>query len=161
MLRGDQIDIARFLFCALKVRRDRADAGGEQRRAGALRPMRFAFIALLLAILPPTARAGTFIAYGPQRFTRDSGAPAPVTAGFTVLDPATAYTLRIDSAGVSSAAITLNGVEVVGPNDFNSTVTLITRPVTLRISNQLTVEMRGRPAKALPCKSSGLTTCRL
>lgn len=156
MLRRDQFDLARFLFCAFKVRRDQADARGKRTCVSALRPMRFAFIALLLTIIPPPAQAGTFIAYGPQRFTRDASAPAPVTASFTILDPATTYTLRIDSSGVSSAVVTLNGVVVASPSDFNSTVTLITKPVTLQISNQLTVELRGSPGESFTLQIIGV-----
>ena len=38
--------------------------------------------------------AGTFTAFGPQNYTRDSGAPITVTNTFSVLNPNTQYTLK-------------------------------------------------------------------
>src|SRR5262249_35110449 len=56
------------------------------------------------------SQVGTFKAYGPVSFVRGTDAPAPVNATFTVLDPSTSYTIQIDSSGVSSAVIKLNGI---------------------------------------------------
>src|SRR5262245_39294293 len=118
--------------------------------------MRFAFVALLLATLPSIGRANTFVAYGPVTYTRNTGGPTPVTTNFTVLDPNTTYTLRIDSTGVSSAVVTLNGVDVLRPNDFNANVTLITKQVMLRLNNQLTVELRGAPGEGFKLQIIGV-----
>ena len=118
--------------------------------------MRFAFVTLLLALLPSVNHANTFVAYGPVTYTRTTGAPTPVTANFTVLDPNTTYTLRIDSTGVSSAVVTLNGVDVLRPNDFNANVTLITKQVMLWPNNQLTVELRGKPGEGFKLQIIGV-----
>src|SRR5689334_554865 len=110
--------------------------------------VRVALIALVLAFTPTPGRAGTFVAYGPQQYVRQSGTPTPVTTSFTVLDPATTFTMRIDSSGVSSAIVTLNGVVVFRESDFNATVTLLTKAVTLQATNQLIVELRGQSGES-------------
>ena len=99
-----------------------------------------ASFALSLASL---SYAGTFVAFGPESYQRESGSPVTVTNNFTVLNPNTTYTIRINNGGlensefelVSSSIISLNGVQVVGPNEFNQKVTLIEKPVVLSTSN--------------------------
>src|SRR5262245_39855324 len=99
----------------------------------------------------PSIRAQnhTFKALGPVSVVRANGAPAPVTTTFNVLDPATAFTMQIDSSGVSSAIITLNGVEIFKTSDFNATIKLLTKSVKLLSTNKLSVEMRGSPGESL------------
>src|SRR5215472_216896 len=80
---------------------------------------------LTVAIVP--AAAGTFTPFGPQSYVRGTGAPVTVTNSFTVLNPTTQYTLQAFNGGlqndqtelVSSTVVTINGVEVIGPNNFN------------------------------------------
>jgi RHS repeat-associated protein len=89
--------------------------------------------------------------FGPEDFVRRSENPIVETRHF----PANAshgHTLRIENGGstgrfarVSSAVVTLNGVQVVGPNDFNQNVALIEKPVILTSDDVLTVELRGKP----------------
>jgi hypothetical protein len=59
---------------------------------------------------------------------------------------------------VTSAVITLNGVVIIGPNEFNPHVTIIEKPVTLASSNTLTVELRGKPGSGLTLQIIGQTT---
>ena len=118
--------------------------------------MRVAVAALFLALIASTGQASTFVAFGPQTFVRSSGKPIPITTNFTVLDPTTSFTLRIDNAGVSSAVVELNGVQVAGPSDFNTTVTLITKAVTLLGNNQLSVELRGKPGESFSIQIIGV-----
>jgi Glucodextranase, domain B len=113
-------------------------------------------VALLLTLFPSLSRANTFVAFGPQQYVRDNGAPSPRTTTFTVLDPTTTFTLRVDSKGVSSAIITLNGAEIFRPSDFNANVHLLTKPVTLLATNQLTVELRGKPGESLTLQFIGV-----
>lgn len=134
----------------------RPNMNGTRRQAITITVLRIALIASLLAILSFPIQADTFVAYGPVTYTRSTGAPAPVTTSFTVFDATATYTLIIDSDGVSSAVVTLNGVEIVKPNEFNSTVKLITKQVTLKLSNQLTVEMRGAPGKSFKLQIIGV-----
>jgi len=113
----------------------------------------FMFIAAVFFSFPPeTGFAGTFVSFGPQSYQRQSGSPVTVTNSFTVLNPSTTYTLQIYNGGltagkferVSSSVIAINGVQVVGPNEFNQKVTLIEKPITLTAANQLSVELRGK-----------------
>src|SRR6266850_1627502 len=66
------------------------------------------------------AFAATFTARVPENFLRATGQPVTVTRTFTVLDPTTTFTLVIHNGGlnnefgrVTSAVVTLNGVEVL------------------------------------------------
>jgi len=122
------------------------------------------FFVLLFISLPSVSFSGTFVALGPEDYTRSTGDPVSVIKSFTVLDPSTTYTLQIYNGGlvdgefekVSSSVITLNGVQIVGPNEFNQNVTLIEKPVTLAASNQLSVELRGRPGGGITLQIIGV-----
>src|SRR5439155_17461215 len=50
---------------------------------------------------------------------------------------------------ISSASISLNGVQVVGPSDFNQQVARIVKPVTLTDNNQLTISLASKPGSFL------------
>ncbi len=112
-------------------------------------------LALLLLGSPTVSFAETFIAFGPVQYSRDNGKPTPVTKTFNVLDLSATFTVRIDSAGVSSAIVTLNGVDVFKESDFNQTVKVLTRAVTLLATNQLTVELRGKPGETMTVRIDG------
>ncbi len=118
------------------------------------------FIVLFTFITLPhdsSADAHTLTVYGPESFIRNTGKPVIVTHTFTVLTSNNACTLKIYNGGmedsgfkrVSSAVISLNGVQVVEPNEFNQNVELIEKPVTLSAENQLSVEVRGKPGGAI------------
>src|SRR5712692_7352367 len=105
-----------------------------------------AFLLVLgLLLVATSARAQTptaspsagrpFVAFGPQTFVRVAGPPQSLTGTFTVRNPNTSYTLRINNGGVngelghiSSATVSLNGTQVAGPSDFNQQVTVIEKP---------------------------------
>jgi hypothetical protein len=86
------------------------------------------------------AKAGTFTAFGPQNYQRGT-----VTANFSVLNPNTQYILKAFNGGlqdsqtelVSSGFVTVNGLQVLGPDNFNQQVTEVDVPVTLQASNNL------------------------
>src|SRR6266568_7302852 len=101
------------------------------------------------------AAAGSFLAFGPTQYVRDNGKPGPVVQTFSILDPSTTYTLRIDSNGVSRAIVSLTGVAIFTERDFNQRVTLLTKTVTLRATNQLSVELRGKPGESLTIQITG------
>jgi RHS repeat-associated protein len=110
------------------------------------------------------ARAGTFTAYGPQTYTRGSGNPVTVTSSFAVLNPSTQYTLKAFNGGlqddstelVSSTVVTVNGVEVIGPNNFNQNISEVDVLVTLQTSNTISVEVRGKPGGQLAIEIVGV-----
>ena len=94
------------------------------------------------------------MAFGPQTFPQNVGKPVPIP--FTVLDPTTTYTLRVDNKGVTSGTIKVNGVVVVAPKDFGKNVTLITKSVTLLATNQVTVEFDSTQTASLVLQIIGV-----
>jgi RHS repeat-associated protein len=120
------------------------------------------YLALLIFGIP--ALAGTFNTFGPQSYTRTAGAPVSVSNTFSILNPSTQYTLRVDNGGltdsdvdrVSSTVITLNGVQIIGTSNFNQNVAFVEVPVTLQLSNQITVQVRGAPGGTLVVRIFGV-----
>jgi len=114
---------------------------------------------------------GHHTVFGPERFERDRGKPETEKRKFTVHTEGSNYTLLLfngerdrhrdrdrepsrgrdrdrdrhkDDDEVSSATVTLNGNEIIGPSDFHHGVKLIERNVTLRKHNVLTVQLQGK-----------------
>jgi glucodextranase-like protein len=110
------------------------------------------------ALLSTACFAGTWAAYGPQVYTRGTGAPVTVSNRFSILNPNTQYTLRVHNGGlvdaptdfVSSTTIVVNGVTVVAPNDLNQNIAEVDKPVTLLAgTNQIDVQVRGAPGGSI------------
>ena len=120
-----------------------------------LRPLLILSVSLSLAVL--SAHAGTFTVFGLKNYVRGTGAPVTVTDTFSVLNPSTQYTLKAFNGGlentkselVSSSVVTINGVQVLGPSNFNQNVSEIDVPVTLQASNTISVQVRGQPGGTL------------
>jgi hypothetical protein len=108
---ADSTELAGYL----SVRHTEASMAGVVLSGKALAIKRFVFVALIVAALPCPGRAGVFGVFAPQRFVRNTGAPAMGSATFITLDPILTYTFRINSASASNAVITPNGVEVTWP----------------------------------------------
>lgn len=112
---------------------------------------------ILFLLMATLAQAGTFTVFGPADYRRATAAPVTTRQTFTVTNPALDYHLRIVNGGaagaferVTSAVITVNGLTIITPDDFNDTAPVtIERPVTLSASNELTVELRGKPGAGL------------
>src|SRR5262245_56716174 len=98
----------------------------------------------------------TFVAFGPQGFTRDAGGPQQETAAFSVANPAASFTLHVDSRFVASATVWLNGAVVLSPADFNANVRTLDRAVRLEAQNTLAVELRSRPGATLTAQVIGV-----
>jgi len=117
---------------------------------------------LLIGALP--GFANTFTAFGPQQYVRGTGAPVTVTNTFSVLNPNIQYTFRLHNGGltdsttdrVSSTTVTVNGVVVVAPNDLNQNIALVEKPVTLAVSSQIAVEVRGAPGGLITVEIIGV-----
>ena len=96
---------------------------------------------------PPIAVSGTWAAFGPESFVRRSGDSVGVPRTFSVLNPNTTYTLRINNGGAkgelasATGFVFLNGVQIVGPNDLNRQTSLIEKQVTLQIHNRLIIRL--------------------
>jgi hypothetical protein len=120
--------------------------------------------ALVLAIFATPSAAVTFTVFGPQEFKRDRGSPATAAVHFSVLNPGSFYIVRVsngDTTGnprnrVSSAAIAVNGVNVVGREAFNQRTSFIERDVELIQDNELTVELRGKPGGTITIEIVGI-----
>lgn len=91
-----------------------------------------------------------------RTFARGSGAPVVKTVIFSSV-PGNA-TLKIYNGGlvdgeyekVSSSVIKLNGVQIVGPSNFNQGVSFLAVSVTLQAGNNIIeVEVRGKPGGAI------------
>ena len=128
---------------------------------------RVVFITLCVALTASSgelALGGTFTAFGPEAFERSTGAPVTETRTVTILDPNTHYFIKIHNGSledgefekVSSSVIALNEVQVLGPEEFNQTVSSIEKPVSLSSSNELTVEVRGKPGGIIVIEIVGI-----
>src|SRR5262245_37406401 len=96
-------------------------------------------LAAALVVLPsPSAQAGSCPIFGPQDFVRGHGEPVTETATVTVSQAAT-YTLQLINGGlqggeadrVANATITINGTQVVAPNEMNHGTPSLEKPVSL------------------------------
>lgn len=111
-------------------------------------------VALSVLLFSITTLAGTFSVFGPQHYKRAEGEPQVVTTPFTAQNPGNTYTLKVYNGGlvgsgasgsaISAAVITLNGVAIFSPNDFNQHVSVLTKQVTLTTTNTLVVELRSK-----------------
>src|SRR5688572_15534874 len=82
----------------------------------------------------PTAQSETVTFYGPQRFERQSGSPITITEQFSIPAGVVApFTLHLVNGApdgtlrVSSATITLNGVELFTQNEIKESTPSITQ----------------------------------
>jgi len=119
-------------------------------------------IALLLMLCVAGSPESTFTVFGPQDFVRVAGKPATTTVSFPAPHPALQYTLHIDNGGsqgtfvpVTSAVVSLNGVQIAGPSDFGQNVRVIDKPVMLAATNTLTVELRSAPGSGFTLQITG------
>ncbi|MBI5745505.1 MAG: hypothetical protein HZA13_00710, partial [Nitrospirae bacterium] len=111
----------------------------------------FLLVLSVLIMTPALAHAGEFKVFGPLSYQRGQGAPVTKTTTFSVKDPTAPYVIRINNGGltdgefekVSSSVFILNGVQIVGPNEFNQKVSLIEKQIFLAAANTLSVEVRG------------------
>jgi RHS repeat-associated protein len=97
------------------------------------------------------AQAQTVL-FGPKTYTRTAGPPNQFTDTFTVPAGTTApYTLQVVNGNangtnrISSATVTLNGTQILGPSDFGQNVAIIDRTATLQASNQLEIRLTSAP----------------
>jgi hypothetical protein len=119
---------------------------------------RRAGLPVFLALSALQSWAGTWNAFGPKSYVRPTGSPVTVTDTFSILNPNTTYTLHVQNGGlqdditdyVSSTIISVNGVEVIAPNDLNQNTATLDRAVQLQAgSNTIAVQVRGKPGGQL------------
>ena len=112
------------------------------------------FVLVLLGTTSSTS-AETSVVFG-QDYKKTKTAPVTSTDSFTVINPGAGYTLRVFNGGehglstpVSSAVVSLNGRQILGPSDFDRNVRYLERAVRLEARNTIVVELRGSIASFL------------
>jgi hypothetical protein len=120
--------------------------------------------ALLFVLLWAHVPVFALSVFGPNGYTRTSGAPNVSTESFAVCRPERPFTLKVENGPggltrVSSASLALNGSEVVTPSDLNQQVALIERAVGLRAQNTLVITVAGTPRGTLRVSISSGTGC--
>jgi RHS repeat-associated protein len=109
----------------------------------------------------------TRIVFGPEQFTRTTGATNIYTDTFSVPSYVTApYTLHVQNGqlngqnrledAISSGAVSINGAEIVHKSDFNQNVATIDRTVTLQPENSFTVTLDSAPDSFIIVTVSGV-----
>ena len=120
------------------------------------------FALMLFTAIPCSAFAEqTFVVFGPERITRETGAPQNIVKEFTVQDVNREYRLHVQNGEgkrgrISSAVVKLNGGQVVGPNAFNKQVDNVSTTVKLLQSNRIEVEVRGEPGTSIIVRIVGI-----
>src|SRR5262245_51827698 len=114
------------------------------------------WMAIATLVTARAVDAGPFTVFGPQKYVRTSDAPVVSQATFPVHNASVPYTIEIESHGVASAVISINGVQIFGPSDFNANVTSLRRTLTLLPTNQLAVELRSAPDSNLTVRIFGV-----
>jgi len=115
------------------------------------------FTAFLLS--PSITSAGDLV-FGPVTCQRGTGAPTVFIYSFSVPEPSRGFIFKVYNGGledttyelVSSSTITLNGIQILGPSNFNQNVTSLEAPVSLQAQNTLNVEVHGKPGGAIILK---------
>lgn len=118
------------------------------------------FAALTTFLLSPTITSASDLVFGPITCQRGTGAPSFFSYSFTAPEPSRGFIFKVFNGGlenttyeqVSNSTITLNGVQILGPSNFNQNVTYLEVPVALQVQNTLDVEVRGKPGGAFIIK---------
>lgn len=122
-----------------------------------------AIFAFFIGLFPPLSQAGTWVAFQGS-YTRGTGAPVTVTDSFALLNSVTQYTLKAFNGGlqndttelVSNSVVYLNGVQVIGPANFNQSVTEVSVTIFPGLTNTLSVQVRGKPGGVLALQVIGV-----
>ena len=106
--------------------------------------------AMVLSSSPSSASADMTPAFGPKTYTRAQGRPQIFTERFQHCGTAACQLVIVNgnadgSQRISGASISLNGVEIAGPSDFNQQVARIVKPVVLAANDTLVIQLASRP----------------
>jgi hypothetical protein len=115
------------------------------------------------AIMPVVASAQYTPAFGPEQFARTAGPPNQFVEQFQQCGTAGCQLVVVNgnadgSDRVSSAWIYLNGVEILGPSDFDPQTGTIITPVSLAASNTLEIKLASAPGSFLTVEVECVTS---
>src|SRR3989442_7342960 len=122
-----------------------------------------AFVSMVLPC-PPAGAASPSI-FGPAEFVRGTGAPQEFTRTFDDCAPAARFKIIVvnghpDGSGrVSSAAIRINGKEILGPNDFSQQVGHLERSIALSRQNEIRISLSSKPGSVLTVSVECSSNC--
>ena len=117
----------------------------------------FITLFLLLSLFLGTSSAGEVTMFGPKQYVRTTGDPNVYTDTFSAIDGEATLTVkngdwdgskRITDA-ISSASVSINGVEIFGPDDFSQQVYILEATINLAEGNSLLVELASNPGSYL------------
>ena len=120
-----------------------------------------ASLALLVSLLQfPTIGAANDLAFRPRDLPPRDRCAYRLQLLVRRHEPSQGFIFKVYNGGledttyelVSSSTVTLNGTEILGPNDFNQNVAYLEVPVALQAQNTLSVEVRGKPGGAMIIK---------
>lgn len=108
---------------------------------------------VVLLLIPGGAMATQATIFGPQQYTRTTGAPDKFTATFQAETGEGRLVLKNgDDYGrsrVSSATVIVNGSMILGPDDFKRNVSLYEVPLELTAANTIAVELASAPGSQI------------
>ena len=104
----------------------------------------------LFWVLAAQASWAELLVFGPQIYTRSTEKPQKIVKTFSVQNPGKKFTLSVQGVELSpgkmaGTVIELNGVQVVGPNEFSKDVTTVRKAVKLQKQNKIAVEVQSEP----------------
>jgi catechol 2,3-dioxygenase-like lactoylglutathione lyase family enzyme len=109
----------------------------------------------LLALAPAaSANEANLTRFGPETYEREKGKPTSDSATFrAIAGPAE---LVLQDHGIVNARIKVNGLDVVGPKDFDGNGEIVV-PVNLYQENTIEVSVRGKPGGKLGVRVTQFT----
>jgi len=122
--------------------------------------MSFTLALLVLAGIPELAPGSELTVFG-RTYIRETQKPQVFTDAFTFSQAGSNLILTVKngkngSFRVSAALIWINGEKVIGVEDFNNQVDLLTRPVILNATNEIKVELRSKPGAFITINIIGI-----
>ena len=122
----------------------------------------FIIFFVLTTLFAPQLYAGEFSVFN-KTYIRDNGSPETVTDTFSVINPATTWTLRATNGSltddtiekVSSSTLNINNEEILQANQFNQNTGLLEATVTLNETNTVETTLNGKPGGQLTVEIVG------
>ena len=122
-------------------------------------------VLLPLALSAPSVVHASFTPIFTKTYVRTTSTPDTVTDAFTACDPRGTFRITVvNGAGgqprLSSASISVNGLEVVSQSEFNDQVSQIQKPLTnVGTNNTLAVRLTAKPSGAMQLTVEGDQSC--